>query len=416
MSESDQLRRRLSRLGRHARTIARTENGPARAGLGLLPGGIRLTTPHGEAFRFEKKFPPDFIHGNHPLWDALDFPPQLAAEVAPDSSLADLDLSNLIFIDTETTGLVGGAGTVAFLVGVGYFSDDGFRIRQYFLRSPAEEPSMLHALQGDLEAGAGFVSFNGRAFDLPLLEMRYSMALRRNWRLAEYPQLDLLYPARRLWRRQLPSCSLNAIEGGILQLARSEQDVPGELIPGIYAEYLRTGETGEIERVIYHNEIDILSMVSLMTEILRRHRADSMSELSSTEAIGIGRWHQNARRYDAAAEAFKSAVSSRHEATRIEALRHLTAQQKREGRRDEAVPGWVNWRSLAPADPTPCIELAMHYEWHEKDFREAMRWSEEALLCLTHWPDDWRRERMWSEIEHRMRRLSKKIKAGGPAE
>ena len=221
-------------------------------------------------------------------------------------------LADLRFLDTETTGLVGGAGTVAFLVGIGRFIDDGFRILQYFLRDPSEERAMVRVMEGELDAGTGFVTYNGKSFDVPLLEMRYGLSLRKRWALTAWPQFDLLHPARRLWKRSLRDCSLGTIEHEILGVARSEKDVSGEQIPGMYIDYLNTGDPSSMERVIYHNEIDILSMVSLCAEILNKHLGEKNASVSPAEALGIARWHDNEGREGSAEENYLLAMTSAH--------------------------------------------------------------------------------------------------------
>ena len=333
----------------------------------------------------------------------------LAAEVARQPGLRETSLEQLIFIDTETTGLAGGAGTIAFMVGVGAFVENTFQLRQYFLRDPGEERGMLHALQGDIEVAAGFVSYNGRTFDLPILEMRYMLGLRRHWPLSTWPQLDLLHPARRLWRRSLPDCTLGTIERHQLGVQRTEEDVPGALIPGLYLDYLRTGDASEMGRVVYHNAIDVLTLVGLTIQVLDRYQREDPSQLSGSEALAIGRWHHDAGRLEPAEMAYRKAVSSSELEVRLDALGYLTAHLKRQGRREEAVDGWQMLHSLAPDDPRPCVELAMHYEWHAPNLVEARRWAQEALVCLTHWTDNWRRDQAWASVEHRLARLARKL-------
>jgi tetratricopeptide (TPR) repeat protein len=320
-----------------------------------------------------------------------------------------VDSADLIFIDTETTGLVGGAGTVAFLIGLGTYAGGNFRIRQFFLRNPGEEHSMLRALQDEFQAQLGFVSFNGRTFDLPLLDMRFRIGLRESLKLSRWPQMDLLHPARRLWRRKLPDCSLGTIEREILGIQRSDQDVPGAQIPGMYLDYLRTGDTDGIQRVIYHNEIDILSMVSLTAEILSQHQSAEFQQDSGAEALGVAGWHLGAGRLEAAEAAYRAAAESPDPEIKIEAYRRISEHLKRTGRRNQAVEYWISWHELAPEDLRPCIELAMFYEWEARDLEEAKTWAQKALICLSHWPEDWRREKAWSEITHRLSRLDRKL-------
>jgi uncharacterized protein YprB with RNaseH-like and TPR domain len=409
MSDAAEIRRRLSRLGRQKPKVPRAATAIGRSMPTGLPPGEELSTPHGTAFRIDTPYPLDHAHGPSTLADVLGYEPILAAEVVRQPKLASATFERMAFLDTETTGLVGGAGTIVFLVGVGTFEGDAFRLRQYFLRDPSEEPGMLHALQEDLESVQGFVTFNGQTFDVPLLETRYRIGLRLDWPLTGWPQLDLLHPARRLWRRSLPDCSLGTIERRVLGVSRTQDDVPGALIPAMYLDYLRTGDASEMSRVLYHNAVDILSLVGLTSLILDRHRLRDPADLSAAEALGLARWHQTAGRTGEAESAWQAALSADERSIKLEALRRLAGYLKQRGRRSEAVSGWRTWHELAPADPEPCIELAKYYEWETGDLEQAVAWSEAALACLDRWPSDWRRDQQAAEIDHRLQRLSRKL-------
>lgn len=413
MSDAADLRRRLSRLGRPTPKVSPAGRPPVHTG--RLPPGDEFSTPYGPAFRIDTAYPLDHVHGPSALAEVLEYEPVLAAEVVRQPRLAAASFDRMAFLDTETTGLAGGAGTLVFLVGIGTFEGDVFRLRQYFLRDPSEEPGMLHALQVDLEAVQGFVTFNGQTFDIPLLEMRYRVGLRRDWPLTGWPQLDLLHPARRLWRRSLPDCSLGTIESKVLGVSRSQEDVPGALIPGLYLEYLRTGNTTEMRRVLYHNAVDILSLVGLSSFILDRHRFRDPTDLPAAEALGLARWHQTAGRSGEAESALQAALSAGERSVRLEALRRYGAHLKRRGRRGEAVSAWQTWHKLAPAEPAPCIELAKYYEWEAGELEMAQAWAEAAQGCLTHWSADWRRDHATAEIEHRLQRLARKLGRTPPA-
>jgi uncharacterized protein YprB with RNaseH-like and TPR domain len=409
MMSDPSVRRRLRRLNRRRKRSSPLGNADATSRHRDLPPGEEIDTPFGPTYLIETKYPLNHIHGSSRLSDLLEFDSTLAADVFRQPGLGEVSLEHLLFIDTETTGIVGGAGTIAFMIGVGHFMEDTFRLRQYFLRDPEEERGMLHTLQDDIEASEGFVSYNGRAFDIPLLEMRYVLGLRRKWKLSTWPQLDLLHPARRLWRQSLPDCSLGTIEKQQLGIHRTEDDVPGALIPGLYLDYLRSGDASEMTRVVYHNEIDVLTLVGLATHVLERHQRDDPTGLLGSEALAIARWHVDAGRMELAEVAYQAALTSKNPDVRLDALRRYTAHLKRQGRREEAVEGWELLHDLAPDDPRSCIELAKYYEWYAKDLEEALRWAQEALVCLTHWSVDWRRDQMWESIEHRVARLMRKI-------
>ena len=408
MNEGKRLQERLKRIGRKKGTRRHPLAKTGRDGSGLHPGEPQ-ETPHGTAFILETQYPGTHKHGHSPLNLLTDFESKSAAEIATDPSLDGINLDGLVFLDTETTGLAGGAGTVAFLVGVGKFAEGDFWLRQYFLRDLSDEQAMLYAIESDLKSSAGFVTFNGRTFDVPILEMRFTLGMRKRFPITGWPHLDLLYPSRRLWRRALPDCRLNTIETEVLGVQRSGEDVPGELIPGLYLDYLRTGDSREMERVIYHNAMDILSLVGLTVEILGRHRTHALSSLSASEALGVARWHQGAGRSGSAELAYRAAIESSDPVVRLEALRHHTAYLKRLGRRDQAVEGWKLWHTLKKDDPRPCIELAMYYEWHARDLEMGQRWAEVGLACLSNWTDDWRYKEINKDLQHRIGRLRRKL-------
>ncbi len=417
------LQRRLNRLG-SGRPAAQQESAgsaevgqpPGRApdGVSLLATGSAWETPFGTAWVIEQRFPLEHNHGHGPLREILTVEPSDAASVAGSPGLADAPVENWLFLDTETTGLAGGAGTLVFLVGVGAIDGGTFRLKQFFLRAPVEEAAMLQALRQDLGRGAGLVTFNGGAFDLPLLETRYRISHRAGVRLTDQPHLDLLHPSRRLWRRLLPDCSLNTLERLVLGVERTVADVPGALIPEMYLGYLRTGDASAMERVLYHNTSDILSLVRLACEVVTRFTGQHPQGLSAAEALGVAGWHRAAGRREAAAAAFQIAAASNDDQIRLAALRSFSHELRREQRYQEATSFWQAWHDLAPDEPQPCIELAKHFEWRVQDYAEAGRWAQEAMIALSHWPDDWRRRQAWDTLEHRLSRLARKQRSQFP--
>ncbi|GMR10462.1 MAG: hypothetical protein BMS9Abin28_1283 [Anaerolineae bacterium] len=404
---SSDLRRRLERLERgRPRSRARARRGGAQD----LPPGEEVDTAEGLAYRIDTRYAADYRHGRNSLQDVLSYAPGLAAEVANDAGLERSKIRRWGYVDIETTGLSGGAGTLGFLIGLGSFQEGEFNLRQYFLRDPEEEAAALKLLRADLQGVEGIVTFNGRTFDLPVLESRYTIALRDRWKVSARPHFDLLYPSRRLWSKTLVNCRLSTLERHVLQVDRTEEDVPGELIPGMYLDYLRTGDASDMVRVIYHNAIDILSLVGLSSVVLNRHRLPDPTRLSGGEALAVARWHEAAGRSPEAEAAYRAAVNGApNDALRAAALKHLTALLKRQNRRAEALSAWDEWRRTAPDDPTPCIELAMYYEWEAGSLTEALEWADVALNVVETWPNGWRREQRIAEIEHRIHRLRRKL-------
>ncbi len=167
----------------------------------------------------------------------------------------------MVFWDTETTGL-GGPGTYVFLVGLGYLEDDAFVVRQHFIRSPDEEPAMLQAVADSLPQWPTMTTFNGVSFDLPLLRSRMK-AHEVKLGIQDVLHCDLLYGARRLWQRRLPNCRLQTLEKHILEFER-QGDVPSSAVPGLYFDYLKTGDLESLDGVFHHNVLDIISLAGLM--------------------------------------------------------------------------------------------------------------------------------------------------------
>ncbi len=403
---SSDLRRRLERLDRGTSRARPLRRGKIQD----LPKGEETKTASGHAFHINTHYPSDYLHGNRPVQELLTSASGLAAEVGNDPGLSGSKIRRWGFVDIETTGLSGGAGTLGFLIGLGTFVKGGFNLRQYFLRDPEEEAATLQLLRSDLENVDGLVTFNGRSFDLPILESRYTIALRDRWRLSRRPHLDLLYPSRRLWSKTLPNCRLGTLERRVLEVERTEEDVPGELIPGMYLDYLRTGDASDMTRVIYHNAIDILSLVGLASVVLEKHLDQDPSGLAGGEALAVARWHEAKGRTAEAEVAYRAAVrSAPSDVLRAEVLKHRTAMLKRQKRREHAVSSWTEWHEAAPEDPAPCIELAMYYEGEVKDLSQAYEWAETAMRVVNKWPKGWKRDQRSAEVEHRINRLQRKL-------
>ena len=390
-----------------------------------LPGE-RVVTRLGSFQLIETLYDLNFQHGPKRLADLLAHDPAVAARLARDEKLSAAGLAGLAFIDTETTGLAGGAGTLAFLIGVGLCDGDRFVLRQYFLLDPGHEEALLTALVTDLESRTGWVTYNGRAFDLPLLETRLTINRQRG-ALGQRPHLDLLMPTRRLYRGRLPSCSLGDVERGVFKIIRDQDDVPGYLIPQMYIDYLRDGNPSEMRRVIYHNTIDILSMVTLAAHLMdvfatpfgaaaprAARRAAPVAERTPEDLLRLACWHADNDRVAEAEAAFTGALAGRLALTdRRVALTRLAGLLKRQGRRLEAVPAWEQLASFTLDDPEAFVELAKFYEWHARDLAQAAAWTERALGVVTGWPAGWQREAALTELHHRRDRLEGKREADG---
>jgi hypothetical protein len=225
-------------------------------------------------------------HGDFRFSTLAELPPAALSAISA-SEIAEIDPQRILFLDTETTGLAGGVGTFAFLVGIGRLNGDAFEVRQFLMRDFAEEASALSAVAAEIDSADLLVTYNGKAYDEPLLASRYVLARIRP-PFGRLPHLDLLHSARRLWKLRFESCRLVELEAQILGHSR-QGDVPGSLIPQLYFDFLRTRRPGRIAAVLHHNALDILSLAAL-TAILPGKFSNTASASHASEMVGLGRW------------------------------------------------------------------------------------------------------------------------------
>ncbi len=412
--ENTDLYDRLRRLGVHrgAGHLTSQPRRRARPIENLLSGEI-VDTTYGPFFLHRESYGPDYRHGHHALADLPTYPMSVPARLARDDRLARVDLQRLAFVDTETTGLAGGTGTYTFLVGVGVFAGEQFTVHQFFMRDYSEEPALLHALGELLDDMEAVVSFNGKSFDLPLLETRFLMA-RQTPRLTDLPHLDLLPAARRLWKYRLDSCALSSLEAEVLGVQRTHDDVPGWLIPSLYMDYARTGDAAEMPRIFYHNAQDILSLVTLAAQLCKLLTSPLPPEdnLPGEDLYGLARLFQEAEQLAEAEAAYaRAAQTCRLAQVREMARRDLAYLLKRQERRHEALR-W--WQQLAELDGAlyACEELAKHYEWHDEDLAQALAWTQRGIALAESWPPGPQRREALANLRHRLERIRHKLESG----
>jgi len=449
MTDPEDLQRRLARLNRlrklgvrrGARNLAPAPAVPPPAAAtgapassiqlpapGMLPGEP-AETPYGPAwvriFRYPLTERPDLA-----AWLAVQ--PVALAALDRNDGLLGLEPEKVAFIDTETTGLSLGAGTYTFLIGVGTYENPvglrdpqglgDFVVRQFFMRNPAEERAQLHLVEEALTGRTGIVSFNGRGFDLPLIHNRFVLAA-MPLPLVGVPHLDLLPPARRLWKARWGSCSLGNLERNVLGFQRTAEDVPGYLIPDIYRQYYLTGVvTDMLVRVFYHNLEDIASMPLLGARMARFFQPESPAEhlagLHPLECWSLGRCYDALDWTEAGIAAYRSALTNGPDMPDLpQILRELAYLYKRLQRRTEAAELWELWiGTVAGDDLTPYIELAKHHEWHTLDLAAARGWAAWALRIVEGWPPGLTREEAAVDLRHRLERLARKLAGGDIAE
>ncbi len=380
----------------------------------LLPGGNLVETDLGSCFVLDHVYPISYLHGDNTLEELSSYTLEIAATFCRDERLAQLRVEDLLFLDTETTGLMG-AGTIAFMVGAAYFDVDAsghkaFIVRQYFLRDHADESAMLTMLSELITRRAGLVTFNGRSFDLPLLDNRYLMNRLDGLGvdLLERPHIDLLPPSRRLWRRRLGSCSLSSLEQNLLGLQRSHEDVPGWAIPGLYMDYLRSGDAHQLLRVFYHNRIDMLSMVTLAGRVIQQFSQPDMGD-NPLDLLSLAIWQQGIGLTAEAEDNYRLVTGQDPELEVYhQALSLLSFLLKRNGRREEAVQFWKQIAVTSLDDVTAHVELAKHYEWQDKDLETARYWTSMALDLVQKWPVGYDAA-VTEQLEHRLARVDRKL-------
>ena len=367
MSTIDDLRRVIRRIE------GTRPPRPAPEPIERLVDGELHDTGHGSIVRVRREYPLSHRHGAEPLGDALAAPLELLARAARiDAELGAAD--GLLFLDTETTGLAGGTGTYAFLVGVARVEDARLVVLQYFMRDFDDEPALLTALEPLLARARAIVTFNGGGFDLPLLETRFVLA-RRRWP-ATLPHLDLLRPARRVWTGWLSDCRLSTLESTVLGLAR-EDDVPGGLIPMLYFDYLRSRRAAPLRRVFEHNRADVLSLVALVGWFGRA--LTDTSCVRPEELAGLGRLWEPCD-LERALGCYRAALEAGlpEPVARWARLR-LAWWEKRAARWDAACELWEAARQHDLFDPRPWEELAKFHEHRARDLAAARAIVEDAL-------------------------------------
>jgi len=369
--------------------------------------GSFVPTALGEIFIHEERFSADYHHGLAPI--QLQASLNMMSAWAADERLRDLPIEAFAFLDTETSGLAGGTGTYAFLIGAGRFANGEFVLQQFFMRDPAEEPALLEGLGDFLASAKALVTFNGKAFDAPLLITRYTL---HNIPVPfkEFAHLDLLPLARRLWRDRLESRTLKYLEENILLAPRTMEEVPGYEIPYIYFDYLRDGDARPMKGVFYHNAMDVVAMAALLSHTAKMLEDPFHEGIEyGLDVIALAKLYEDLGQRDTAARLFERGLEKGiNEENFGEAVRRLSVLQKRRGDFDEAIRLWEE--AAGQGHIYAFVELAKYYEHKKRDVKSALKWTKSAqkqvekselpVYIQKHWMD---------ELTHRRQRLEGKL-------
>lgn len=370
--------------------------------------GDYLDTRYGKVFVHTDKFPANYLQGNMLLSTVIQS--RYISKWAKTPLLDDKSSRELIFLDTETTSLSSGTGTFVFLTGIGNQSQDGFEVRQFFLESPVDEPALLEAIIQDVSRYTGVVTFNGKAFDIPMLNTRFAL----NNSISPFKaisHIDLLPLARRLWKYRLSRRNLSTLENEIIGVKRTEEEIPGWMIPEMYIDFLRSQDPTPLRGVFYHNSYDILSLAALYF-----HLSDLMENLSiskmdeSLDLMALGKLFKDLNDYEKAIMLFENSIlKGLPQEFYLSTLNEYAQIHKKDGRIDSAVSLWK--KAEAYHDIFAAEELAKYYEHQKKDLESAKEIVKRTLenINLTNFSGS--KKRIWTtKFKARLERLEEKIR------
>ena len=317
----------------------------------------------------------------------------------------DLDPRRILYLDTETTGL-GGSGTVAFLVGMGFLGDNGFEVHQFLMRDYPEEPFLLKHVAAGLGKFDVLCTFNGTTFDVPLLESRFLMN-RMSRNCLDLPHLDLLHMCRRLWKLRLGRCNLGRLEEVVLGKPR-EDDLPGSEVPQRYFTYLKTKQMSLLEDILKHNAQDIASLCVLLNHMAELYQHPEKIRFSE-DVYSMGRALERVNQTEPARRCYRLASRGRMGDLASSAL---AVSYRRSGQREEAAEVWRQMIREGRGGVTPYVELAKYEEHVLRDIPEALRLTEQAIIRLSEpgFGQDDAVQADQNELQYRWQRLKRKLK------
>jgi len=312
------------------------------------------------------------------------------AEMSRRTRAALEDPAKWLFLDTETTGLAGGTGTYPFLVGIAWWDAGGLQVEQFFMRDFSEEHSLLHELAARLADRPVLVTFNGKSFDWPLLENRFAMTRSISTpRLAAH--LDLLHPARALWKLRLGSVRLVELERRVLDAPHlgwhREDDIASSLIPQYYFDYLRGGPCDPILGIVHHNQMDLRGLAALFGKIntLIASQHTDRDGIEGLDLFGLSRFFERRGDSDRAHVACLQALELGLPAEFLpRARRELALLAKRRGDHARAAALWLELSTDPQDGIRACEQLAIHYERRAKDPVRATEFARLGLAKLQH--------------------------------
>lgn len=325
-------------------------------------------------------YSPDAFFGSVQLSQWRSVSPELLSVMVQDESFQNVDPARMVFVDTETTGLSGGTGTIPFMVGLGYFEGEQFLVRIFILNDLYQEELFLEEIEAFLaeKEFQASVTYNGRSFDFPLLETRFILH-RKRFPLSKIPHLDFLFPARILWKNTYESRRLGFLGETLLGISRDD-DIDGSLIPGIYFNYLRSQNYSLLAQVVEHNAMDIVGLSALLLLGLK-YLQDISHTADEGEVLGTAMIYE---RYGDIRKADELYTVVKETATRSEVLSVSVKRQSILKKKEKLYQDATElWEILAKFDdPMACRELSIQYEHREKNLYKAMETVQRGIDTL----------------------------------
>lgn len=376
----------------------------ARRGMHEFVDGQYVNTPFGDVFVAQVRHTSGYVHGRIPLKSVRAISDDWLSVWGKFASRRKFDYKKTVFVDTETSGMAGGGGTIPFLIGIGYFYRGQFRLEQFFADSHSREEGMLDLVTEFVKPFHTLVTFNGKTFDIPLLETRYLLK-RKVSPFLQMDHLDLLHPSRQLWNLTLDNCKLQTIERDVLAFHRDD-DLPGDEIPQAYFDYIRWGDPDPLYRVFKHNADDITSLAAITYLLWQGVQGDRVNPDARVE-FSRGRILRRFGQMDRAIQSLESARKQEALPRRkITILSDLSMLYKSVGKWEKAVSLWWEMKaSTAPFHLLPYVELAKYYEHRTKQIARARELVEDALSQIPS-----HRTREVEQLNYRLNRLKRKAK------
>jgi uncharacterized protein YprB with RNaseH-like and TPR domain len=368
-------------------------------------------TIYGKTFQFVQNYPKGYALGNILLGSACNLDMLFVWANKTQSSSSRLEVTDFIFLDAETSGLAGGTGTFAFLLGLGFYSPNGFQVIQLFMRDPSQETALLASLTHYFSRFKGVITFNGKSFDIPLLNGRHILhGLTSPFK--DLFHIDLLPLSRRIWHNRLDDRSLKNLEIQILGLTRTQEEVPGWMVPEIYFDYLKTKDARPLSGVFYHNLQDIVSLAALFqytSEMLLQPFATV--DPHCLDLIAIARIYEEAGFFDQAIRIYEHSLKQGlPEEFFIQTLMRYADIFRKQQNWISAIQLWE--RAAGYNQLTAGVELSKYYEHHAKDYSRALYWAEKSYEWVTNLGIPSNKQKL-EDLLKRKARLWSKINCSG---